>query len=339
MLQAGREAFAAFVGPYSVSCDATALLVDATGLDDLERKDIRGKLLLIHGDLAKEQIMPKGFEWYNPDEHRRTVALLEQVQPAAIIAATAKNPGLAGALYPFPMFEDGDFDIPSVYMTDVEGDRLLAHVGRPAHLAFESRRIPSTGYNIVARKPGDSEARLVFCAHIDTKIDTPGALDNGSGVAVLLALAGLLQGYSGKPTVEIVAINGEDTWSHPGETLYFDANQSRLRENALEVNLDAPGFTGVRTAFSFYECPGDLAAQIRAVFAGRDNFVEGEPWPQSDHTIFAMNGVPAMAITSENLEQIAAEFAHTEKDRVELLDSGMLADIAFALRDVVLSFH
>lgn len=36
---------------------------------------------------------------------------------------------MMGALYPFPLFEDGDFDIPSVYMTDVEGERLAAYAG------------------------------------------------------------------------------------------------------------------------------------------------------------------------------------------------------------------
>ena len=48
----------------------------------------------------------------------------------AIIAATGRDPGLAGGVYPFPLIEDGDFDIPSVYMKDVEGDRLADYAGQ-----------------------------------------------------------------------------------------------------------------------------------------------------------------------------------------------------------------
>jgi hypothetical protein len=47
-----------------------------------------------------------------------------------IIAATSRSPELAGALYPFAWIEDGDFDIPSVYMTDEQGARLAAYVGK-----------------------------------------------------------------------------------------------------------------------------------------------------------------------------------------------------------------
>jgi aminopeptidase YwaD len=35
-----------------------------------------GQVLLVHGDSAKEQLMPKKFPFYNPDEHRHIVALL-----------------------------------------------------------------------------------------------------------------------------------------------------------------------------------------------------------------------------------------------------------------------
>ncbi|MGQ9927004.1 MAG: M28 family peptidase [Chloroflexaceae bacterium] len=33
---------------------------------------------------------------------------------------------------------------------------------------------------------------MILCAHLDTKIDTPGAADHAAGVAVLLALAEML---------------------------------------------------------------------------------------------------------------------------------------------------
>ena len=52
---------------------------------------------------------------------------------------------------------------------------------------------------------------------------TPGALDNASGTTVLLLLAELLADYRGSLGVDIVAINGEDYYSAPGEIVYLSS--------------------------------------------------------------------------------------------------------------------
>ena len=62
---------------------------------------------------------------------------------------------------------------------------------------------------------------IVFCAHIDAKKDTPGALDNATGIATLLALSKLLTEYSGSLCIEIVAFNGEDYYAASGQMQYL----------------------------------------------------------------------------------------------------------------------
>lgn len=95
-LEANGETFGVHIGPYSLPCAVRAPLVAAATLDELAQIDSTGKLLLLYGDLTREQLMPKNFVFYNPDEHQRIIALLEAQQPAAIIAATSRNPELAG---------------------------------------------------------------------------------------------------------------------------------------------------------------------------------------------------------------------------------------------------
>ena len=129
-LRAGDDVFEAFASPYSLGCDVRGPLAVVSSAAELEVAELSGAVLLLRGEIAKEQVMPKNFTFYNPDEHRHIIVLLEAKNPLAIIAATGRNPELAGALYPFPLFEDGDFDIPSVYMTDIEGERLAAHAGQ-----------------------------------------------------------------------------------------------------------------------------------------------------------------------------------------------------------------
>ncbi len=369
-LRVGEESFAAFAGPYSQPCDCRAPLVPASTRAELEGADLSGRILLLRGELAGEQIMPKNFPFYQPEGQRELIDLLEREKPAAIIAATGRNPELAGGLYPFPLFEDGDFDIPSAYMKDVDGERLRRRSGETVTLRFDSRRIPSTGSNVIARldappsasrpwpsdaddepshsrrgeegrivrrRPLASGARIVVCAHIDAKKGTPGALDDAGGVVTLLALAELLaeRPEAAGGQVEIVAFNGEDYYSAPGQQQYLAEKAESLEEVILAVNLDGVGYREGGTCYSFYECPERLSRPIRDTLRARRNFLEGEPWYQGDHMIFVLNGRPALALAPQRFENLWREVAHTPKDTVDLVDCGKLARIAWALREVI----
>lgn len=74
------------------------------------------------------------FVFYNPDSHQEIIQLLETGKPLALLCATERNAATAGGVYPFPLFEDGDFDIPSVFMKDTEGEKLLNCLGQQVTL-------------------------------------------------------------------------------------------------------------------------------------------------------------------------------------------------------------
>jgi aminopeptidase YwaD len=329
--------YPASVSPYSLGCRATAPLAAASTLDELENQDVAGSILLLHGEIAKEQLMPKNFTFYNPENHQQIIALVEGKAPRAIIAATSRNPELAGGIYPFPLFEDGDFDIPSVYTTEEEGRRIALQVGNQVVLNFEATRRPSTGCNVVARKGQDSHSKIVLFAHIDAKINTPGALDNATGVIVLLLLAELLQEINFTKTIEIVALNGEDYYSAPGEMLYLQSNPNQMEDVFFGINMDGAGYIDGKTAYSLYDCPGDIAGAIHKCFPENKGFLEGEQWYQSDHSLFIMNQRPALAITSENFMHLSTYITHTAKDIPALVDTSKLVEIALALRNLLVS--
>ena len=330
------EPFEVFVSPYTLGCRISAPLVVASTGEELEASEISNKILLLRGDIAKEQLMPKNFTFYNPDHHKRIVHLLESKKPQAIIAATSRNPELAGAVYPFPLIEDGDFDIPSVYMTEEEGKRLAEHAGKKILLDIKAKRIPAKGCNVIARKGADPNRKVVLFAHIDAKYGTPGATDNATGIVVLLLLAELLADYSGSLGIEIVALNGEDYYSAPGEMQYLGNNAGKFSEIILGINIDGVGYHQGKTAYSLYDCPPDIAGAVREMFSLHKGIVEGEPWYQGDHGLFLMNQRPALAITSERLTEILTEIAHTPKDNPEIVDSAKVAEVAVVLRDLLL---
>ena len=124
------RAYEIYISPFSLECDVTSELVTISTITELENCQCADKILLMRGEICAEQLMPKNFVFYNPDHHKRIYALLKEKQPAAIIAATERKPELVGALYPFPLIEDGDFDIPSVFCTDIVGKEIAVNTGK-----------------------------------------------------------------------------------------------------------------------------------------------------------------------------------------------------------------
>lgn len=333
--EVGGERFGLHVGPYSPAADMRAPLRAVSTIGQLESEDVRGAIVLLHGDIAAHQLMPRNFPFYNPESHQRVYSALDRQAPAAVIAATGLDPEMVGSQYPYPLFEDGDLTVPSAYMKDVDGERLLAHAGETAALLIESRRIPARAEQIVAAKAGRGQGRIVVSAHIDSRKESPGALDNASGVAVLLCLAELLTDYEGLPTVELVPFNGEDYYAAPGQKEWLKANEGRLGDIILGINIDDAGLRDWDTHVSFYGVSEPLKTVALKAAQSRDGFGEGPEWFQGDHAILAMKGVPVMAIASAGMYEFMARYAHSERDTFDLADYDKIADIALHVREVI----
>ncbi len=330
------KSFEVFSSPYSLGCEVSAPLVVVASVQELETVELKDKLLLLRGGIAKEQLMPTKFPFYNPEEHQRIFRMLLEKKPLAIITATSRNPDLVGGIYPFPLIEDGDFDIPSVFMTEDEGERLAKNAAKNISLSSRACRIPSQGCNVIARKNPRANKKIVITAHIDDKNGSPGALDNAGGVIMLLLLAELIADFNGSIGVEIVVINGEDYYGASGEILYLKENRDRLNEILLNINFDGIGYFQGGSAFSLYDCSEELSAKVREILAGYPNITEGDQWFQGDHMVFVQNRIPAIAMTSQHFLKLFTAVTHTDRDKMELVDCDQLALSALAVHDLLL---
>jgi len=332
-LQAADIHFKVLVSPYSPGCNVREELTGVSDMEELEREDISGKIVLLYGGIAKEQLMPKNFVFYNPEEHQRIIALLEEKKPTAIISATGRNAALAGGVYPFPLIEDGDFDIPSVYMTEEECRRLLPYIGNSVTLQSHSRRIPAKANNVIARKGKNAAERIVITAHIDAKKGTPGAIDNATGVMVLLLVAEMLEDYDGDRMLEIVALNGEDYYAVPGQMDYIYKNKNKFDEILLNINIDGAGYKEGKSTFSFFGLPEEIKEKVNGLLAEYDGITEGVQWAQGDHSIFVQQGRPAIAVSSKWFidHMDSQDITHTPKDNAGIVDCRKVVEIAEAL--------
>lgn len=335
-LTCGDQSFEIFSSHYSLGCSVQGELVAINTLRQLEQTSIQDKIVLLYGEIASQQIAPKNFPFWNPKEHQHIISVLEKGNPKALISATERSSETAGGIYPFPLFEDGDFDIPSVYMKDIEGERLLACAGKTVELISKAERISSTGFNVIGRKSEQAKNRIVITAHIDTKIGTPGAIDNGTGVAIVLALAGLLKDYAGNP-IELVIFNGEDYYAAPGQINYMEQNKGRFNDMLLNINIDGAGYKEGLSFFSPFELPENILDTLHEILWNSPELKEGLPWYQGDHSMFLQNGCPAIAVSSQwFIENFAnQEITHTPKDNLSIVNYERVAECSLGIAELV----
>ncbi len=332
------SSFEVKISPHSLGCEASAQLAVASTVEELEKSQCTDRILLLIGEVCAEQLMPKNFVFYNPDHHKKIISLLEEKQPKAIITATTKNQMMVGNIYPFPLINDGDFDIPSVYCTDKVGKAIAAKSGEIFKLEADAKRIPTTASNVVARLNPQAKQKITVCAHIDTVEDTPGASDNASGVVTELILADKLKDYQGKMGIEIIAFNGEDHYSVAGQMDYLKRYSGEIEKIVFAINIDDVGYRKGKTAYSFYECPKETEKKTRTVFNKFPELVSGDQWFQGDHMIFVQNKKPAIAITSEKMAELMMSITHSQNDTTDIIDCKKLVNLAYALDKLGTSF-
>jgi aminopeptidase YwaD len=338
-LRSDEAGFNVLVSPYSPGFKGEGELTHASNIEDLSKINAQNKIILLSGEIAKEQLMPKNFIFYNPEEHQKIISTLESKGATAIISATGRNSSLAGGVYPFPLIEDGDFDIPSVYMTEEEGLKLIPEIGKTVYLESFSKRVPGKGYNVIGKKSDKNSLKIVISAHIDAKKGTPGAIDNATGVVVLLLLAELLKDYIGNKLIEIVAFNGEDYYAVPGQMSYISKNKNCFNKILLNINIDGAGYWEGQSAFSLFNLPDEILKSAKKVIKNYSGITEGALWPQGDHSIFLQFGVPAIAVSSKwFIDNISdQDITHTSKDNIEIVDCNKIVEISQALNTLIRS--
>ena len=330
-LRAGEQTVSIHPSPYSGGFEGALEAASADSMDELAALDCAGKLLLLGGALASEAIQPIGYPFYYPDEHRALHELLARKAPAAILAGTGAD-AMSG-LDPFPLFDDGNFPIPSAYIDRATLARVREALapGARAFVRIASATRPARAAQLVASRQGDG-GRVLLAAHIDTKNGSPGALDNGAGVCVLLEAAKALA-QSGL-AVDVVPFNGEEYFAASGEMSYLDLLTKRGETPALMINIDSPCHLGSKLAVSAYNLTPAMTDALNATLRRHPLVEPGDAWYAGDHAIFAFQSVPCLALSSADLFTGALARTHTPADLPETVDPALFAPAARFVAEV-----
>jgi hypothetical protein len=87
-----------------------------------------------------------------------------------------------------------------------------------------------------------NDSIIILCAHYDTTETSPGANDDGSGIASLLTIANILSDLTFNHTIRFVAFSGEEIGTYGSH--FYAKNCYDNGDNIIAVlNLDTIGFT------------------------------------------------------------------------------------------------
>lgn len=241
-----------------------------------------------------------------------------------------------------------------------------------AGAGYTVRRLPFRAgphevFNLDATAKGTTHADelVVVGAHYDSVPSTPGADDNASGVAAMLAIARALSGLKLRRSVRFVAFVNEEPpffkTAEMGSVVYARALKAERAKVVGMLSLETMGYYDARPDTQrypvglslFYPDRGDFVAfvattesrgwlndvtrryrakaQVPAESIAAPSFVTGVDF--SDHWSFGREGFPAVMVTDTAF--LRNERYHRPDDTPDTLDYARLAKVAARLAEVV----
>ncbi|MDH7515877.1 MAG: M28 family peptidase, partial [Bacteroidota bacterium] len=195
------------------------------------------------------------------------------------------------------------------------------------YIATHSHCAELESANAVATFPGPSGRKIVIGAHFDSWDVSQGAIDNGLGTAVLFEVARLVHRFvpDRKHTIECVWFNGEELglW---GAKKYVEKHASD--DIAVVINMDMIG-----TPTGFNAMGNDtLLPFLRALARDLNGFgmsteIGNQPWTNSDHMPFIMNGIPTITLYAR-LDEAMGRTYHDFPDTFDKVSKRYLSDAA-----------
>jgi aminopeptidase YwaD len=109
-----------------------------------------------------------------------------------------------------------------------------------AEILVEAETSEGEGINLIGYKKGEGDEIVALCAHRETTHTTPGANDNGSGVAVMLGIANALQKNPLKRSIALIFSSGEEGGGF-GMQDYLENHPDEAARYIACINLDMVG--------------------------------------------------------------------------------------------------
>jgi len=211
---------------------------------------------------------------------------------------------------------------------------------RVVRMVIETSEAPAEVRNLVFDMPGNAHEWVVLSAHIDGHDLAQSAIDNASGLAVVLAVARSLSAStaSSQRGLRLALFNAEE-WALTGSAQYVSELTQRERDSiVLNVNVDSVGVGSKLTALNsgFRAIEPFLLSQAEQARVPLGLYRPLQM--NSDHGNFAIAGIPAFRLVAGfNDFAAATRFVLTAEDTRDKLNADALYRAFRLTRQIVAS--
>jgi aminopeptidase YwaD len=293
-------------------------------VEDFERhaNRIRGRIVMVRHE----------YPFASGHVHRRVKLSLAQ-QMGAVGFLIAHPEGGVGAVSG-SSGRNGGAGIPAlgIGVEAAEAFRGLPDGPLPvARMVIDGDDHPARTRMLVADLPGRGPDWVVVSAHIDGHPHGESAMDNATGVAVVLGLARLLAPHVSEcPRGLRICLFSAEEWGLIGSRIWLEQmDQAARRSMVINLNLDAVGGAfGLTALTSGFE---RLDAWVKATAARADLPIATHLplMANSDHANFAAHGIPAVRLIAgfdapdSNLRLVLTAADTRDKVHPEELDQAL----------------
>jgi len=178
---------------------------------------------------------------------------------------------------------------------------------------------------------------IIFNAHYDTAKVSPGANDDGSGVAAVLTAAYILSKFEFNRTIKFVAFSGEEV-GLLGSKNYVKELYEKNEDVLVEFNADIIGYTktaqgGKNVSLSLTEDAKWIIDEIKNLnqkynislnVKGERKLTQGALVGGSDYYDFVLYGYEAIAFWQDEFNR---NYFHTPNDTIEYINFSYLVNV------------
>jgi Zn-dependent M28 family amino/carboxypeptidase len=233
------------------------------------------------------------------------------------------------------------------------------------HLYYEMSGQPCENVEVEIQGKKRPEEIILIGAHYDSVQGSPGANDNATGVAAMLALARAFANIQASRTVRFVAFTNEEPplfqSRHMGSRIYAARSRERGEQITLMLSLETIGYYSDDPGSQRYPFPFSFFYPSTANFIAFVGNMENAPWVKqlltafrrhaqfpseggalwewipgvawSDHWSFWKEGYPAVMVTDTAPNRYP--HYHTAADTPDKVDFSRMARVVSGLQPVI----
>ncbi|KKL03032.1 peptidase M28 family protein [Rheinheimera mesophila] len=316
------------VGTPKAGIRASVVMFDS--IEALEKADaaaVKGKIVFINKPMTKD----KSGSFYGQVVAARSRGAVEAAKLGAV-AIVIRSVGTSNNRFAHTgtmKYDETIAKIPAVAISVPDAQNLAKMLERSSRvelkLQMENQLEKATSHNVIAEITGTEkpEEIVLISGHLDSWDQGTGALDDGAGVALVMATGALIkQKIKPKRTIRVV-LYGNEEGGLLGARAYAAKHHKDLDKHVLAAESDfgAGRIWQIESRFGDKALP--FAKELQQKLAHLDIALGGNStYGGPDVSVLAQAGVPVVALSQDGTDYF--DYHHTPNDTLDKIDPDSL---------------